>query len=358
MRKFTILFALLVAMVSTAMADDIKVSISTNTPNLFTINNRADDVLYVSSTTAPTRTESNYGSFAFFAVDGVNDAYYIYSTQAKKYLSYTKAGSYSAKMDFVTLVDNRENYFRITKCTNYNTYYQIEPYNSAGNPAGIYLNYFGGVNSTYYEIDNGTLGLWTTDGNGDGGSRFNFTAKPSPYVPYVTGERGGSYPTRYITNIALKSNNNLKGNIAIDDTEKKQYFVDKTEQKIQVHPGDVIKIELTTNGSDYWMQSYIYIDKDNDDFTAGLGTNNYTPTGDLVSHSGVKTTTAENSFKDSNGNLAGNEGNGNNLTEIPEFSAPTTQGEYRMRYKMDWNSVIPGGNPSFQSNSGFIVDLF
>lgn len=46
---------------------------------------------YVGPTTAPA-TDVN-GLFAFYAVDGVDGAYYIYSYNAEQWLGYTKAAS-------------------------------------------------------------------------------------------------------------------------------------------------------------------------------------------------------------------------------------------------------------------------
>lgn len=51
--------------------------------------------VYSNGLTAPTQTAENYGLFAFYAVDGVENAYYIYSKSAGKWLTYTKAASYN-----------------------------------------------------------------------------------------------------------------------------------------------------------------------------------------------------------------------------------------------------------------------
>lgn len=47
--------------------------------------------VYVGPTTAPATDEN--GLFAFYAVDGVDGAYYIYSHNAKKWLGYEKAAN-------------------------------------------------------------------------------------------------------------------------------------------------------------------------------------------------------------------------------------------------------------------------
>ena len=63
--------------------------------------------VYANGLTAPTQTAENYGLFAFYAVDGVDGAYYIYSHTAKKWLTYTKAASYSNSKDFVKMGDDK-----------------------------------------------------------------------------------------------------------------------------------------------------------------------------------------------------------------------------------------------------------
>ena len=116
------------------------------------------------------------GRFAFFAVEGVENAYYIYSVTNNKWFSYAKAGSYSTGKNFVTLSDTKENYFHFEKCTGeFSDYYQIRPYNNTG-VAGKYLNYFGGASA------GDKLGLWTDNGNADGGSRYLI----EEYVELVT----------------------------------------------------------------------------------------------------------------------------------------------------------------------------
>ena len=121
---------------------------------------------YVGPTTAPATDEN--GLFAFYAVEGVDGAYYIYSHSAKKWLGYTKAASYSSKKGFVTLSDSRVDgaYFKVDNYSGDN--YQIQPYTTDGSAQAIYLNWFQGVGANAGT----TLGLWTDNGAKDGGSRY------------------------------------------------------------------------------------------------------------------------------------------------------------------------------------------
>ena len=171
------LFALLFAMVGIAplMADKITPSVTLpeagKPEHVYTMT--SGNGVTSNALTAPTQTEANYGQFAFYAADGVDGAYYIYSRTADKWVSYTKAASYNDGKDFVKMsADKVEGaYFLVDNYSG--DFYQISPYTTSG-PAGTYLNWHGGVDSNPYDGNN-TLGLYSTGGAGDGGSRYTFT---------------------------------------------------------------------------------------------------------------------------------------------------------------------------------------
>ena len=125
--------------------------------------------VYAGPTTAPVLDGSENGLFAFYAVDGVEGAYYIYSYNAKKWLGYAKAASYNNGKGFVTLSDSKVEgaYFNLNNYSGDN--YQIAPYNT-NSVAGKYLNWFQGHTSNAGI----TLGLWQDNGAADAGSRYVF----------------------------------------------------------------------------------------------------------------------------------------------------------------------------------------
>ncbi|MBR4988815.1 MAG: hypothetical protein IKY85_02755 [Bacteroidaceae bacterium] len=133
---------------------------------------------YVSPTTTPVEGDAANGLFAFYAVDGVSGAYYIYSHNAKQWLSYDKKASYPTGASFIKMSDSKVDgtYFKLDNYSGDN--YQISPYTTAGTAQAIYLNYFGGVGA----CSGKTLGLWTDNGATDGGSRYTF-------AEYVIAER-------------------------------------------------------------------------------------------------------------------------------------------------------------------------
>ena len=131
--------------------------------------------VYASSLTAPTQNGANYGLFAFYAVNGVDGAYYIYSHTAKKWLTYDKAASYNNCKDFVKLSATKgdDDYFKVENYAD--DFYQIVPYNTSG-PAAKYLNWFQGLDGNPLDGNN-TLGLWEQNGATDKGSRWSFAEK-------------------------------------------------------------------------------------------------------------------------------------------------------------------------------------
>ena len=105
MKKNLLMLALLLpAMAGWAQTDVIKASASVDKPeNLFTMKN--GNGLTMTSFTSPTETEGNAGKFAFYAEDGKDNSYYIYSVDRKKWVSYTKNSSYSSGTNKAKLVD-------------------------------------------------------------------------------------------------------------------------------------------------------------------------------------------------------------------------------------------------------------
>ena len=137
--------------------------------------------VYAGPTTAPATDEN--GLFAFYAVDGVEGAYYIYSHSAKQWLGYEKAASYNNGKGFVILSDTQVEgaYFNVNNYSGDN--YQIAPYNTTG-VAGKYLNWYQGAGANAGI----TLGLWQDNGATDAGSRYTFVEvviEESVYSIYV-----------------------------------------------------------------------------------------------------------------------------------------------------------------------------
>ena len=174
MKKFVSLLVLLAGFAFQAYAD--KVTGSITPPNegrpehLYTMVSGAG--YYANAQTAPTQTADNYGLFAFYAVEGYENTYYIYSYKAKKWVSFEKKGSYSNGKNFVTLTNERTEgaFFKFNNFSE--DFYDIAPYNTT-NVAGKYLNWFGGVGQNPLDGST-TLGLWEQGGSADAGSKWAF----------------------------------------------------------------------------------------------------------------------------------------------------------------------------------------
>lgn len=113
---------------------------------------------------------ANAAAFAFYAVAGKSNTYYIYNYSAKKWVTYDLATSYNNMKGFLKLSDTKTEgcYFEITSCTkDTHSGYQMRPYASDGTvDADRYLNYNGG-NGANESI---TVGLWQDSGSSDAGS--------------------------------------------------------------------------------------------------------------------------------------------------------------------------------------------
>jgi len=131
-----------------------------------------------------------------------------------------------------------------------------------------------------------------------------------------------------------------------------------------VEAGSEYTAKLTFTGT--WMNSYVYIDFGNDgEFNVGTPVKGAIPEGDdMVSYSFY----SEDPTSDASGyNSAGTaiSGNSRNTITLPKFTIPasTPTGDYRMRYKLDWNSIDPKGdidnsdNNLFMNNGGAIADI-
>ena len=210
----------MVAFATSAMAGDIVASTNEASPEkIFTMvsGNNAS----VGADAAP-----GDGRFAFFAVENVENAYYIYSVTNNQWFSYAKADSYATGKNFVTLSDTKENYFHFEKLEN--GYYQIRPYNNT-DVAGKYLNYFGGASA------GDKLGLWTDNGNSDAGSRYLIDVEISPAditstalyaIAPKDANRGVLFANSTSTHLTTTALNNLN----VNDVNQQFMFIKKDDK--------------------------------------------------------------------------------------------------------------------------------
>ena len=138
-------------------------------------------------------------------------------------------------------------------------------------------------------------------------------------------------------------------------TSKAAYEDHTADEPFTVEAGSELTASFDYTGE--WMHSFVYIDFDNDgDFSYKEGQWDQTGT-DLVAFSFYSLDS--NPKNDAFGyNSVGDEltGDARNTYAAPSFKAPAKAGEYRIRFKFDWNCILPGGSSSILSDGGGIWD--
>ena len=138
-------------------------------------------------------------------------------------------------------------------------------------------------------------------------------------------------------------------------TSKAAYEDHTADEPFTVEAGSELTASFDYTGE--WMHSFVYIDFDNDgDFSYKEGQWDQTGT-DLVAFSFYSLDS--NPKNDTSGyNSVGDEltGDARNTYAAPSFKAPAKAGEYRIRFKFDWNCILPAGSSSILSDGGGVWD--
>ena len=138
-------------------------------------------------------------------------------------------------------------------------------------------------------------------------------------------------------------------------TSKAAYENHTADEPFTVEAGSELTASFDYTGE--WMHSFVYIDFDNDgDFSYTEGQWDQTGT-DLVAFSFYSLDS--NPKNDTSGyNSVGDEltGDARNTYAAPSFKAPAKAGEYRIRFKLDWNCILPGGSSTILSDGGGVWD--
>ena len=138
-------------------------------------------------------------------------------------------------------------------------------------------------------------------------------------------------------------------------TSKAAYEDHTADEPFTVEAGSELTASFDYTGE--WMHSFVYIDFDNDgDFSYKEGQWNQTGT-DLVAYSFYSLDS--NPKNDTSGyNSVGDEltGDARNTYAAPSFKAPAKAGEYRIRFKFDWNCILPAGSSTILEDGGGVWD--
>ena len=130
-------------------------------------------------------------------------------------------------------------------------------------------------------------------------------------------------------------------------------YRDMTEQVLSVPAGATVTPAIGFEGA--WMHGFLYVDLNNDGAFS------------------VDNPELQSAWStEPNGELVSYKNQGNVLTsssrELPDYTAPTEPGTYRVRFKVDWQSTDPGGNTGADpedvnsanhivANGGCIIDV-
>lgn len=137
-------------------------------------------------------------------------------------------------------------------------------------------------------------------------------------------------------------------------TNKSAYNDFTADSLFSVKVGQSVRPTFGYTGA--FMNAYVYVDWGNDGiFSYDVESNGVPFAGsDVVSFNAVQ---LNGTWRKSDGTTASN---GNNIAAgVPPFTVPagTAKGFYRMRYKVDWNSLDPAGHSTIVENAGSIVDV-
>ena len=155
-----------------------------------------------------------------------------------------------------------------------------------------------------------------------------------------------NHVSRYSTSVSLQQTGKDKQTIEFGKTMNG--YEDLTDQKFTVEAGSEVTPSIGYVGE--WMHGYVYIDLDNNkQFSFNADGADQTGT-EVVSYSYYKDQNSKGETASSNCNV----------NPMPAFTAPTTPGTYRIRFKVDWDNIDAGGSVatgnSILNNGGGIYD--
>ena len=167
-------------------------------------------------------------------------------------------------------------------------------------------------------------------------------------------DANSTHSSRALNSFSLQQTGKEKQTKSVK-TSKAAYEDHTADEPFTVEAGSELTASFDYTGE--WMHSFVYIDFDNDgNFSYKEGQWDQTGT-DLVAFSFYSLDS--NPKNDASGyNSVGDEltGDARNTYAAPSFKAPAKAGEYRIRFKFDWNCILPGGSSSILSDGGGVWD--
>ena len=141
-----------------------------------------------------------------------------------------------------------------------------------------------------------------------------------------------THASRYSTSVSLQQTGKDKQTIEFGKTMNGYEDLTAGTEKFTVEAGSEVTPSIGYVGE--WMHGYVYIDLNNDkQFSFNADGADQTGT-DVVSYS---------YYKDQN-SKGETVASSCNVNPMPAFTAPTTPGTYRIRFKVDWDNIDAGGS--------------
>ena len=209
------------------------------------------------------------------------------------------------------------------------------------------------VNGVVYTKDNAEKLYMTFASTTSGTYVFGTEPTDTPEPPVVEDyainfdkDAKQTHAERYSTSVSLQQTGKDKQTIEFGKTMNG--YEDLTAKKFTVEAGSEVTPSIGYVGE--WMHGYVYIDLDNNkQFSFNADGADQTGT-EVVSYSYYKD---QNSKGESVASSC-------NVNPMPAFTAPTTPGTYRIRFKVDWDNIDAGGSVatgnSILNNGGGIYD--
>ena len=186
------------------------------------------------------------------------------------------------------------------------------------------------------------------------GTEFSTEEPKDDYAINFDKDANSTHSSRALNSFSLQQAGKDKQTKSVK-TSKAAYEDHTADEPFTVEAGSDLTASFDYTGE--WMHSFVYIDFDNDgDFSYTEGQWDQTGT-DLVAFSFYSLDS--NPKNDASGyNSVGDEltGDARNTYAAPSFKAPAKAGEYRIRFKFDWNCILPAGSSTILEDGGGIWD--
>ena len=180
------------------------------------------------------------------------------------------------------------------------------------------------------------------------GTEFSTEEPKDDYAINFDKDAKQTHSSRYSTSVSLQQTGKDKQTIEFGKTMNGYEDLTAGTEKFTVEAGSEVTPSIGYVGE--WMHGYVYIDLNNNkQFSFNADGADQTGT-EVVSYSYYKE-------QNSKGEAVANNCN---VNPMPSFTAPTTPGTYRIRFKVDWDNIDAGGSVAsgnyILNNGGGIYD--